>query len=284
MEHSDEYDFNHSFSLQMTIHPIMAPQDGTESGTHPDIHPGARSRAPEPKTMAGAGAGAGVQVLAVKDGLFRLEMTAGLRIRWAVQFKPAASLDTRTGTRTSTSTRSTWANATSQVAVKPGLAYVLKATVSNGQARIHLCELVDANVGTTARPHLLANRCDMVEVGASNTVGANARLARTNTSIVFGGGGGGGGGCGSGGDSGRGNDLSRTGSRANGCGCGTSTATVAGGDVAECMGGYTGALEEIYLSKRDTSSWSMLAWNSPDTGVENAYAHPDIPVPCQPCL
>lgn len=112
-----------------------------------------------------------------------------------------------------------------------GGTWVVKATFGNGQTRIYLCEVVDKQVSTASGPFTLRNRCDMWEDGAAS-IAAGASLAPSAANITLG----------------ASLDASRR--------------------VSET---FCGALEEIMISKVDTSNWTKFNWNCPGTGIEQYY-------------
>lgn len=125
LTHQAEYDFGAEFSLQMVVH----------------------VNASSPRRRN--------ETLAAKAGAWKLVLNPSSILEWHVHF----AVGGWRVARGHTPLRSAAASA------KHDPAYVVKATVGGGLARIWLCELVDKVVGKATTPVKVRNRCDMYKEG-----------------------------------------------------------------------------------------------------------------------
>ena len=117
-----------------------------------------------------------------------------------------------------------------------GHAYVIKATYSKGVVKVAACEVTTANVGTAANPEIVTHRCNMVTEGSNSSGQVTDTPANSTTEIIVG-------------------AAARPASPNN--------------DVV--TEGFSGALEEIYLSKVSLEDAQAMVWSDPATGCVNFY-------------
>ena len=265
LEHVAEYNFNGTMSLQMTVHVGVA------------------------RNSSAASMALVEQTLAAKRGAWRLSIDTLGHAQWHVTFADGG---------TATAVGATPLTPDDPAHHGRGGPWVLKATASAGVARLHLCAVADEGA--------LRNRCRMHEDATATTTGApTALLARTNASITVGASLGNSAfracaSCFVGATAtaprfwcpasaalrewsceATNRPTPGTGQlncyNADGCDLWAernpfATATTnATGHQAVVGAPFTGAIEEIMLSKVDTSDWLAMNWNCPATGMVDFY-------------
>ena len=180
------------------------------------------------------------QTLAAKQGAWHLAINAAGKLEFHVNFASGG-----------------WVAVTGTTILTPddpthtvGGPWVVKATVGNGKVGLHLCPVVTENIGTAANPVMARNRCHMDTEATSTAASKTPLLAQSTASITVGAG---------------------SASPLLGVGVGSAVRDQIHMSAAPTAAFFSGAIEEIMLSKVDTTSWEMFNWNCPATGMLDYY-------------